>query len=414
MHKSFSRFSAFALSLAVVVMVTVGVFAYDDHLAQTLEGYGDPVPLDLAPATLTVGATDFRATYSNFASPFTSFNTTITSLTNTSTYDSLGAMVNSRSVSVSGSVTYVDLNFPTTVSVGAGSELHVAGSFNFSIGLLTQFYHSYQDQSTTGNPYYLYYSYTPASNYILYANAVSLVLDGVVVDTIPLSGTSNAVAFDFVVPVTSGASSVVLRLSFPGSFSGSRVYTRTSSGSNSRYSARLFYTTSSTTAVGYRYLGNQNVSYEVNTLPVDYTDILYQILTAVKSLVAQGGELSPMEQFENDYLDNFSGQISQAEQAISPSNPALPNGGDVGGFVSDLGSGLGLSGSSFSASDLNEAASGFSGAEATAPGGPWEFFTQGVADSLSGDAPMSIDDDYDPILAWLEDSERRWGTWSNP
>lgn len=138
---------------------------------------------------------------------------------------------------------------------------------------------------------------------------------------------------------------------------------------------------------------------------------LKQVLTALQNLASSVGQLSPMEQFENNYLDNFSGQLDKAENAISPSNPALPNGGDIGGFVFDVSSGLGLSGSSFNSSDFSSAASGFTGSDSTSVGGPWEFFTQVVADDLSGDSPMSIDLDYDPILAWLARSDGRFSVW---
>lgn len=143
---------------------------------------------------------------------------------------------------------------------------------------------------------------------------------------------------------------------------------------------------------------------------------LSKILSSLSSLVGSVGGLTPLEQFESDYLDNFSDQLSKTEEALSPSNSALPNGGDIGGFIDDVSSGLGLSGSSFNPSEFESATSGFSGVDSIGVGGPWEFFTQAVADDMAGDSPMSLDLDYDPILAWLERAEGRYGVWvlSNP
>lgn len=142
---------------------------------------------------------------------------------------------------------------------------------------------------------------------------------------------------------------------------------------------------------------------------------LQSILSVVQD-IASGGSSSPVDSLVGGWSDKFQGQISQVEDALSPSNPALPNGGDIGGFVTDVSDGLGLSGSSFSSSDFNEATSAFSGSASTGTGGPWEFFTQGVADDLSGDSPMGIDDDYDPIIAWMQQAERWRDAWasSNP
>lgn len=154
-------------------------------------------------------------------------------------------------------------------------------------------------------------------------------------------------------------------------------------------------------------INNVNTSTQVTTQAVNGTT------QAVNNLL-QDQQNAPARKAEDSFIGKFGSQIDKVEDALSPSNPALPNGGDVGGFTSDLSDGLGLSGSSFSASDLNNAAAGFSGAEATAVGGPWEFFTQVVADDMSGDSPMSVALDYDPILAWLERAEGRYGVWSNP
>lgn len=138
-----------------------------------------------------------------------------------------------------------------------------------------------------------------------------------------------------------------------------------------------------------------------------------KILAAIQTLVQGQGALTPMEQFEAEYLDKFHDQLSKTDNALSPSNPALPNGGDIGGFVTDVSEGLGITGSSFTGQEFNAATGGFTGNDSTGIGGPWEFFTQGVADDLSGDSPAGIDTDYDPILAWVEDSERWLKSWGS-
>lgn len=146
--------------------------------------------------------------------------------------------------------------------------------------------------------------------------------------------------------------------------------------------------------------------------------ILNNMLTSVTSIDSQLANIatsvatpSEMEKFEGEYLDKMDGQLSQIEDMMSPQNTALPNGGDIAGFVNDLQGSLGASGSSFNAQQFSDAVGAFSGSAATGSGGPWEFFTQAIADSLSG-ATQGIgagDDDY--IYAWLEQSKGRYDKW---
>lgn len=133
---------------------------------------------------------------------------------------------------------------------------------------------------------------------------------------------------------------------------------------------------------------------------------LQSILSKMNSIESAVSGLTPMQQFENDYLENFEGQISQAESAISSSNPALPNGGDVGGFVSGLQDGLGVSGDSFSMSDFNNAVGSFSGSASTSEDGPWWFFSEEVAQDMSGDvSTFDLDDSW--FWSFYDDFERR-------
>lgn len=135
------------------------------------------------------------------------------------------------------------------------------------------------------------------------------------------------------------------------------------------------------------------------------------IADSMNNLAGIVGTPSAMEQFEQKYLESMEDQLDKVESMLSPDNPALPNNGDVAGFVSDIQDGLGLSGSSFNASEFAEATSAFGGTSATAAGGPWEFFTQAVADSLAGDTSSVglADDDY--IYAWLDQMQGRYSLW---
>lgn len=146
------------------------------------------------------------------------------------------------------------------------------------------------------------------------------------------------------------------------------------------------------------------------TSVLDHVTSIDNQLASISSSLA---EPSPMEQFENDYLDKMGDQLSQVEEMMGPDNPALPNGGDIAGFASDLQNGLGVSGSSFNSQEFSAAVGAFSGTEATAAGGPWEFFTQAVADSLSGETQMSSLSDDDYIYVWLEMMEGRYSSWAS-
>lgn len=130
------------------------------------------------------------------------------------------------------------------------------------------------------------------------------------------------------------------------------------------------------------------------------------ILAALENIA---GTKSAMQQFEEKYLDQMEDQLNQVEDMLSPSNTALPNGGDFAGFASDIQDGLGLDGSSFDADEFSDALSAFGDSNSTGADGPWEFFTQGVADSLAGDTSAAglADDDY--IYQWLEQIKQRFG-----
>lgn len=150
---------------------------------------------------------------------------------------------------------------------------------------------------------------------------------------------------------------------------------------------------------------NYNTNSSANTLS--------GILSEIRSLNSSVSQPSAMEQFEGNYLDKMESQLSQVEEMMGPENTALPNGGDIAGFTSDVQNALGVSGSSFNASEFAAATSAFGGADATAAGGPWEFFSQAVADSLAGDTSSVGLNDDDYIYAWLEQMEGRYMRWGS-
>lgn len=140
---------------------------------------------------------------------------------------------------------------------------------------------------------------------------------------------------------------------------------------------------------------------------------LHNVIQIISDLSSSVSQPSAMEKFEQNYLERMEDQLSKAEDMMGPENTALPNGGDFAGFVSDVQDGLGVNGNSFNASDFADATSKFGDAGATGPGGPWEFFSEAVRDSLAGDASTVGAEDDDYIYAWLDEMQRRYGLWSS-
>lgn len=362
-----SRFSAFALALAVVIMVTAGVLAYDDYLYDTVDGYG-VMPLANV-SGYAVSA--FTAVEDNAPLYFDNISPGYAYLGQAGQTVTGGFVVTIPANSVPGDLYCFGL-YPLISNERSGTSFTSTNSLS---GI-----------NITGATYLL----TTSRNG-------------------PLAGFTE---------LYSGAGFFGTRFGFSDYVAGGAIHIPAHSQTLYLYVFGLYYGNTNQ-RMGVYYAAGGSISF-VPDSSASTGSALDQILAQLRSLNTtstaqlQDQQNAPARKAEDSFIGKFGSQIDKVEDALSPSNPALPNGGDVGGFMSDVSEGLGLSGSSFSASDLNDAASGFSGADAVGVGGPWEFFTQGVADSLSGDAPMGIDADYDPILAWFEASERRYGTWSNP
>lgn len=364
--------------------------------------------------------------------------TTISSTTNYTTNMQTESATNGQGV-VRGSLGYFTYTYPISLHISVPSEISFTANSGRNFFLFMSSYMTVRYSNTS------YYQYTkssvrgynnPMPATYLNPSSVDVFFDDILIGTFfnPSSSYIGTSPYDFLGTVYGRLSPgdyslVTLRFNYNYDINYSWYWYRGSSYNASNYTTYIVYSGGVNDSYLSAYGGAGSWSYDVvpldtsvivddgfNQVHEDLTDI-NDTLKDIQGMIESGlsnRPLTPMEQFESDYLDNFEGQISQTESALSSSNPALPNGGDIGGFVSDVSDGLGLSGSSFNASDFNSATSGFSGSSSTGLGGPWEFFTQGVADDLAGDGPSSIDD-FDPIIAWMEQAERRrqqWGSYN--
>lgn len=155
---------------------------------------------------------------------------------------------------------------------------------------------------------------------------------------------------------------------------------------------------------------------DVQSIPRDWSkeSTSQSILSAIRGIQASVTQQSPMDKFESDYIENFSGQLSGTEKYLGNGSPVLPDNfvsssGGQSSVVDGLTSGMGLSTGSLNMSDFSNATGLFSGSDAIGVGGPWEFFTQGVADSMVTGGAVAVDvlDPENELLKWLEDMERR-------
>lgn len=401
-------------SLALSAVLTLNPFASvtgETFDVQTMEGF-EVVPL--ASSLSFSNSRSFNLTISGLVGTPSKYNRTYTS--NATDYLTVPSVSSLGNITVSGNLgTSV---YTSNIQFSSGSYSLVEFS-----GTLSDYWYlfpSYRCSFGSTTRYFSGWSIYQRPSVNVYVNDEFIY---------SFSPTSNSYGFDFVY-LNPGLSSVSLKFvcTYSSSYSFTADYTYFyTSASN----PTLFYTVISgvgtyTGSVAQPY-NSCSVSYDVK----DMTDtvLLSQILQAVQadsgynqqsasylsdilsSLRDISGYQSPMEKFENAYLEKFDEQISKTEDFISPSNPVLPNNGDVAGFVNDISDGLGLSGSSFSAAEFSDATSAFSGSSATGSGGPWEFFSQEVANSLAGgtSAVGLNDDDY--IYAWMDDAMRRYSKW---
>lgn len=358
--KQRSRIMAFILAIVVTFCFSVGALAFDDYYG------GDGVFADygIMPLATISGyeVAAFAGTNISFTLSSGSSSTYTFATDNTYAFRSFGLRLTIPANSLSGTLSVFGL-FPCTANKGSSVGWQTNSASSQSLRIAGYYL------TSNPNPVYFYTDSSSNANSATSWNPISVLSS--------FNGTVH-------IPAHSG----VIYLYIVGG-----AYT--------------------SLACGGVYTSGSSISFVPDK---DYSSTLSQILSAVQSLASSIGSPGPVDQLVGGFQDKFGGQIEKVENALSPSNSALPNGGDIGGFVDDLSDGLGLSGSSFNSSDFSSATSGFTGSDSTAPGGPWEFFTQAVADDLSGDSNgLSLFDveELDPILQWFEQAERRSSSWSN-
>lgn len=136
--------------------------------------------------------------------------------------------------------------------------------------------------------------------------------------------------------------------------------------------------------------------------------------TRLDTIIQNLGEVSPMADFEDSYIQNFGGQLEGVESSLSGKDNSLPSGGDMTGFTGALQSSLGIDSAGFSQADFDSAVSSLGG-DKIDEGMPWYFFTQAVADSmLTPPSGVSVHSDVSPSDTWVSDSERWRRLWSTP
>lgn len=136
--------------------------------------------------------------------------------------------------------------------------------------------------------------------------------------------------------------------------------------------------------------------------------------TRLDSIIQKLGEVSPMADFEDSYIQNFGGQLEGVESSLSGQDNSLPSGGDMTGFAGALQSSLGIDSAGFSQADFDSAVSSLGG-DKIDEGMPWYFFTQAVADSMvTPPSGFSVYSDVSPSDTWVSDSERWLRLWLTP
>lgn len=419
----FKRYLSFILAGAVVLgSIVLGSFALSgsedmilmDGEGETLQSEDDGIMLlDASSMALSLENSDVNLTFSGVNS---SLNGSITSLKSRLPSSPYEGELGSFTARVSGSVNSVTLAGANGISVPSNGMIHLSGNFRFifyllgSVSIRTGLY-----RVTNGVYFYQQRDYSSDSMLWLYPESIDVLFDGEVVATFP-GVSSDTQSFDLMIPVSSSVSSVKFRLNYDMTInrtsnyrSGSASYVSPSYGGY-----RLGILGGDNGAFNVAQFVKSSVTYEFSPLTIE--DYLAQILGKLDDLNSAAGTPSAMDKFENDYLGNehISGQLDKAEQFISPNNPGLPNGGDVGGFAEQIQNGMGFNGSSFDSEKFQQATDAFKvDSTSTGEGGMWWFFSQDVADSLAHDDAATVSDDDGQSLqdAWVEQIKRRWGNW---
>lgn len=422
------RSKLIALSLSLLLAAPVAYFA----LAADSEYSLSMSPFSMSDLRLTFNMQSFPGStgYSALNGTYTSFDTKSTTWTNVNNTNGpfQSNLVDNPVYSLSG-------NYGTFTSVSGPVNVDDPSLITFNFDITS--YYSFPIKvlkvpcgNTTTYPYGYYSSVTKTVSQLYPSLITFYVNDEPYYSYVPDNASSSQ---SFVYPAYSYIESVRVVAEYPSSFTQTFTFSdksvRNASSPGTSVTHYLF-SSSSTSFVDYSSSISSNYTIEPIPEPATLDDILdallentsvgrynssvlESILSAIQSFSDAASVPSAMEQFEQRYLEKMEGQLSQVEDMMSPDNPALPNGGDIAGFASDIQNGLGVSGSAFNASEFSDALSAFSGAEATAAGGPWEFFTQAVADSLSGDAQTAGLNDDDYIYAWLEMMQGRYSSWSS-
>lgn len=168
----------------------------------------------------------------------------------------------------------------------------------------------------------------------------------------------------------------------------------------------------------------------ITATPASNSQILEYQLNQLKDIsgkldkLASSAGQSAMDKFAGNYLDKFGGgassggsggQIGKTEGFMDGSQGNLPNGGDVGGFASDIQNSMGIKGDKFNSQEYSQAVGGLSGSSASGDGGPWQFFTDEVANDMAtgGGARYGRrkSDPMEELQDWIANSEGWLSAW---
>lgn len=139
----------------------------------------------------------------------------------------------------------------------------------------------------------------------------------------------------------------------------------------------------------------------------------------IKNSIVGGGQQSPMDQFESDYLNNFSNQLDKTEQYLGSGSPVIPDNfvsgsGGQPSMVDSITDNMGFSNSSFDSQKFGDAIGSLSGSSSIGDSGPWQFFTEEVANDMStGGTSYALrpPDPMEEFEDWISRSEGWLSSW---